>query len=275
MAGIGKLAKLIKTAEKGLQATRKNAGKLVQTTERNGQKIEIYQKKVGKYNPFRRTKTVTTRFVEGEETATRVTVQRQKGSVFQTHTQYADGRSATSLVNVKKGEQTYIGPNISFTKEAREGLAKTHKDNFIRNWAIGGTGAIAIGATAYALSGDDKEVKPAPTDSTKIAPAPTDSTKVKPAPTAPVQQTPPANNIFGGVINGITKRNITIKEGDCLWNIAKRDLQAANPGKTITNAQILKQVKEFGRLNPEMFGENPSMNKLDLIFPDKQLKLSA
>lgn len=89
----------------------------------------------------------------------------------------------------------------------------------------------------------------------------------------PVQ--PVATNIFGGEINGITKASVEIVKGDCLWNIAKRELQAANPGETITNAQILKQVKEFGRLNPEMFGENPSLQKLDLIYPDKQLKLCA
>ena len=89
----------------------------------------------------------------------------------------------------------------------------------------------------------------------------------------PVQ--PVATNIFGGEINGITKASVEIEKGDCLWNIAKRELQAANPGETITNAQILKQVKEFGRLNPEMFGENPSLQKLDLIYPDKQLKLCA
>lgn len=91
----------------------------------------------------------------------------------------------------------------------------------------------------------------------------------------PVQQTPPADNLFNGEINEITKASVEIVKGDCLWNIAKRELQAANPGKTITNAQILKQVKEFGRLNPEMFGENPSLQKLDLIYPDKQLKLCA
>ena len=88
-------------------------------------------------------------------------------------------------------------------------------------------------------------------------------------------QTPPADNLFNGDIHEITKASVGIVKGDCLWNIAKRELQAANPGKTITNAQILKQVKEFGRLNPEMFGENPSLQKLDLIYPDKQLKLCA
>ena len=88
-------------------------------------------------------------------------------------------------------------------------------------------------------------------------------------------QTPPADNLFNGDIHEITKASVGIVKGDCLWNIAKRELQAANPGKTITNAQILKQVKEFGRLNPEMFGENPSRQKLDLIYPDKQLKLCA
>ena len=142
------------------------------------------------------------------------------------------------------------------------------------------------------LSSDSTLV--APTDSTLVAPSdttgivPQDSTKTVIPPVAdndeaqgndddsqqpPVQ--PVATNIFGGEINGITKASVEIVKGDCLWNIAKRELQAANPGETITNAQILKQVKEFGRLNPEMFGENPSLQKLDLIYPDKQLKLCA
>lgn len=90
-----------------------------------------------------------------------------------------------------------------------------------------------------------------------------------------IEQQNPQTNIFGGEINGITTEAHEIKKGDCLWNIAKKYLQDANPGKTITNAQILKQVKEFGRLNPEMFGENPSLDKLDLIYPNNNLKLCA
>ena len=142
------------------------------------------------------------------------------------------------------------------------------------------------------LSSDSTRI--VPTDSTLVAASdttgivPQDSTKTVIPPVAdndeaqgndddsqqpPVQ--PVATNIFGGEINGITKASVEIVKGDCLWNIAKRELQAANPGETITNAQILKQVKEFGRLNPEMFGENPSLQKLDLIYPDKQLKLCA
>lgn len=83
-----------------------------------------------------------------------------------------------------------------------------------------------------------------------------------------VEQTPPTNNLFGGEINEITKKDVKIENGDCLWNIAKRELQAVNQGKTITNAQILKQVKEFGRLNP-------NIKNLDLIYPKETLKLSA
>lgn len=82
------------------------------------------------------------------------------------------------------------------------------------------------------------------------------------------QQPPAATNLFGGEINGITKKDVKIEKGDCLWNIAKRELQAVNPGKTITNAQILKQVKEFGRLNP-------NIKDLDLIYPEDNLKLTA
>lgn len=91
----------------------------------------------------------------------------------------------------------------------------------------------------------------------------------------PVQGNPPTTNIFGDEINGITTATHKIVKNDCLWNIAKKYLQDANPGKTITDAQILKQVKEFGRINPEIFGENPTLEKLDLIYPENNLKLCA
>lgn len=150
----------------------------------------------------------------------------------------------------------------------------------------------------------DEEAAPADstatvqTDSIATAPIPTapaDSTATEQtAPTAPAEQPqqpqqPQApeqeqaqpvpqsaqGNLFGGEINGITTQTHEIRKNDCLWNIAKKYLQDANPGKTITNAQILKQVKEFGRLNPEMFGQDPTLEKLDLIYPNNNLKLCA
>ncbi|MCM1009431.1 MAG: LysM peptidoglycan-binding domain-containing protein [Fusobacterium sp.] len=364
MAGVGKLTKLFNTANKAFKATRKNAGKLVQTAEKNGQTIQTYEKQVGKYNPFRRTKTVTSRFVEGEANPTRVTVQRQKGSVFQTVTEYDNGKTVASQVNVKTGKMEYLNARgNTITKQARTGLDKTHTDNFTRNWAIGGTTGTIAGVTAYALLGNEDEaaepiaadkaettepeeettaaadstetaeetpeaaaapaaqndstqvaapdstatapvVAPVPADST--ATVPTDSTQVAPvapadstanAPTAPVapadstattqpaqpaapqqpapaqpaqpaQQNPPTNNIFGGALNQVSIKDYKVVKGDCLWNIAKHELQKANPGATITNAHILEQVKEFIRLNPQI--KNP-----DLIYPDQQIKLAA
>ncbi len=86
----------------------------------------------------------------------------------------------------------------------------------------------------------------------------------------------PANNIFGGEINEISTKTLKVNiKGDCLWNIAKRELQKANPGKRITNAQILKQVKEFGRINPEIYGENPSLESLNNLQFGQELKLCA
>lgn len=127
-----------------------------------------------------------------------------------------------------------------------------------------------------------------PSDSTKInTPAPVvpnDSTKINNTAqdpnnaaqnpdTAPVA---PANNLFNGEINEISKSSIKVDiKGDCLWNIAKRELQAANPGKTITNAQIRKQVIEFGRINPEIYGSNPSYKDLDNLQLGQELKLCA
>lgn len=82
-------------------------------------------------------------------------------------------------------------------------------------------------------------------------------------------------SFWRGELNDIEKESIKIDKGDCLWNIAKRELQKVNQGRTITNVQIVKQIKEFGRLNPELFGENPSYESLDYIQAGVILKLSA
>lgn len=82
-------------------------------------------------------------------------------------------------------------------------------------------------------------------------------------------------NFWNGELNEISIESIKVNKGDCLWNIAKRELQKANEGKRITNAQIVKQVKEFGRLNPDLFGENPTYESLDFIREGATLKLSA
>lgn len=130
---------------------------------------------------------------------------------------------------------------------------------------------------------DSTQVAPAPvapTDSTTVAP--TDSTHVTPPPApveqqeeteeeeqqAPVQQTPPANNLFGGTLNEISIKQYDVQPKDCLWNIARRELEKANPGKTVTNAHVLQQVKEFIRLNPQI--KNP-----DLIYPNQKIKTAA
>lgn len=131
---------------------------------------------------------------------------------------------------------------------------------------------------------DSTQVAPAPvapTDSTTVAP--TDSTQVTPPPApveqqeeteeeqqqqAPVQQTPPANNLFGDTLNEISIKQYDVQPKDCLWNIARRELEKANPGKTVTNAHVLQQVKEFIRLNPQI--KNP-----DLIYPNQKIKTAA
>lgn len=83
-----------------------------------------------------------------------------------------------------------------------------------------------------------------------------------------VEENPPADNLFGGTLNEISIKQYEVQPKDCLWNIAKRELQKANPGKTVTNAHILQQVKEFIRLNPQI--ENP-----DLIYPNQKIKTAA
>lgn len=83
-----------------------------------------------------------------------------------------------------------------------------------------------------------------------------------------VEETPPTDNLFGGTLNEISIKQYDVQPKDCLWNIAKRELQKANPGKTVTNAHILQQVKEFIRLNPQI--KNP-----DLIYPNQKIKTAA
>ena len=90
-----------------------------------------------------------------------------------------------------------------------------------------------------------------------------------------IKQKEDNTNFWNGELNEIEVESIKVNKGDCLWNIAKRELQKANEGKRITNAQIVKQVKEFGRLNPELFGENPTYESLDFIREGATLKLSA
>lgn len=114
----------------------------------------------------------------------------------------------------------------------------------------------------------------APADSTATAPtaptAPVDSTETEPtAPaTQPQQPQAPRNNLFGGTINEISIKKYDVKPKDCLWNIARRELEKANPGVIITNGQVLIQVKEFIRLNPQI--KNP-----DLIYPNQKIKTAA
>ncbi len=72
--------------------------------------------------------------------------------------------------------------------------------------------------------------------------------------------------LFDGKINGISNETHTVKAGDCLWNIARAALEDANPGVKITNGQVLAQVKEFIKLNPQI--KNP-----DLIYPNQEIKM--
>ena len=71
-----------------------------------------------------------------------------------------------------------------------------------------------------------------------------------------------------------TKTHI-IKKGESLWSIAKKELKAKNPNRTIKNSEIVNEIKNIAKLNKDVFGENPSWKSLDLIYPDRQLVLSA
>ena len=110
-----------------------------------------------------------------------------------------------------------------------------------------------------------------PTDTTEVAAR--DTVQTEPADeteTVDKTKTPDATNPS---VSG-TKTHI-IKKGESLWSIAKKELKAKNPNRTIKNSEIVNEIKNIAKLNKDVFGENPSWKSLDLIYPDRQLVLSA
>lgn len=114
-------------------------------------------------------------------------------------------------------------------------------------------------------------VPAAPADTTEVAARDTVQTEpVDKTETVDKTKTPDATNPS---VSG-TKTHI-IKKGESLWSIAKKELKAKNPNRTIKNSEIVNEIKNIAKLNQDVFGENPSWKSLDLIYPDRQLVLSA
>ncbi len=131
-------------------------------------------------------------------------------------------------------------------------------------------------------------VATAPGDSTQVKEEPVQEPKKDQQPTSKTEETEeteqteqakkkeetprPAKDLFDGKIKGITTKTYTVQtwksNKDCLWNIARRQLEAVNPGVQITNGQVLAQVEEFKRLNPGI--KNP-----DIIYPGQEIKMCA
>ena len=181
-------------------------------------------------------------------------------------------QKAQKIQQEKQKSQDYlkeIGPKVSAF------VAQT--DSVPVNTAVGDT-TLVVPAASLPL--DSAQVDSVLTDSVSTDSVSTDPSSVplqEPVveePVVPVEESV-QTNFWNGELNEIEVESIKVDKGDCLWNIAKRELQKVNQGKRITNAQIVKQVKEFGRLNPELFGENPSYESLDFIKAGVTLKLSA
>ena len=67
----------------------------------------------------------------------------------------------------------------------------------------------------------------------------------------------------------------TVQKGDCVWNIAKKDLQEAHKNDKnykVKNAEIAKRTKEIMDLNNLKYEKD---GKRVLIHPKDKLKLSA
>lgn len=191
-------------------------------------------------------------------------------------------QKAQKIQQEKQKLQDYlkeIGPKVSAF------VAQT--DSVPVNTAVGDT-TLVVPAASLPLDSaqvDSVSTDSVLTDSVLTDSVSTDSVSTDPSsvplqepvveePVVPVEESV-QTNFWNGELNEIEVESIKVDKGDCLWNIAKRELQKVNQGKRITNAQIVKQVKEFGRLNPELFGENPSYESLDFIKAGVTLKLSA
>lgn len=104
------------------------------------------------------------------------------------------------------------------------------------------------------------------TPSTPVAPTPTpEETPETPVAPPEEQEEAPDNSV---------PKDYTVKEGDCVWNIAKQHLKDMNPDPSYkpTNAEILKHTKELMELNQLEF--EPDGYHV-MIKPKDTLKLTA
>ena len=143
--------------------------------------------------------------------------------------------------------------------------------------ALADTTEVAVRDTVPAALADTTEVAARDTvpaalaDTTEVAARDTVQTEpVDKTETVDKTKTPDATNPS---VSG-TKTHI-IKKGESLWSIAKKELKAKNPNRTIKNSEIVNEIKNIAKLNKDVFGENPSWKSLDLIYSDRQLVLSA
>lgn len=116
----------------------------------------------------------------------------------------------------------------------------------------------------------DTPVAPTPTPEetpeTPVAPpAEQEDTPVNPPATATIEEEVPDNTV---------PKDYTVKEGDCVWNIAKQHLKDMNPDPNYkpSNAEILKHTKELMELNQLEF--EPDGYHV-MIRPKDKLKLTA
>lgn len=128
-------------------------------------------------------------------------------------------------------------------------------------------GLIAGGVYLYNKLTGSKNAAPVPgEDEANIVPQPVEpedkKDKVEPAPKPEDKERKPV------------PKDYVVKEGDCVWNIAKKHLKELNPDPNYkpTNAEILKHTKELMELNQLEF--EPDGYHV-MIRPNDHLKLAA
>lgn len=127
-----------------------------------------------------------------------------------------------------------------------------------------------------------KNDTPAQEEPVTSTPAPEETPDTTNTPVAPPAEqektpvTPPAESETETkeVPDNTVPKNYTVKEGDCVWNIAKQHLKDLNPDPNYkpTNAEILKHTKELMELNQLEF--EPDGYHV-MIRPNDNLKLTA
>ena len=87
----------------------------------------------------------------------------------------------------------------------------------------------------------------------------------------------PARNKHLANLNPIPAgKTVVARNGDSPWRIARRELEAANPGVQITDTQVWYYVLEIGKLNKDKYGENPTMASMNntILFIGESLKVA-